>query len=75
MIPKNKRRLIKVNGREFEYCIKGIYDEDSDRQTKETFIRNIHTGKSIKYRDDIRGEMEVAPLVIRRIILENWGNL
>jgi hypothetical protein len=62
MIPKKIRRTITVNGNDYEYSVRGVWD-------RHIFIKNITMNKSkrLYYAFD----MEVKPFDIREIIINN----
>ena len=61
MIPKSKRRVIMVNGDEYEYCVTGCVS---------IYIRNLRTGNEIIWGDDWKPKWKqnVTPKDIRTII-------
>jgi hypothetical protein len=62
MIPKNKRRTIKVNGEEYEYCITGCVN---------VYIRNLRTKGFIHWYQEWKSKWKqsVKPSDIRELII------
>lgn len=69
-IPKKKRRVIVVNGTEYEYSVTGVVRGGD----VSIFIKNLTTGKTGGWGDSSRCGMnryQIKPSDIRRYIEEN----
>ena len=70
MIPKKKRRVIDVNGSEYEYVVYGSYDLIDEINYVHIYVKNIKSGRYITKSKNSSSKISIKLSDIREIISE-----